>query len=199
MPKVLERCVEHVMDSGKSEDAAWPICIDRLRDKHPSVEKWVHRKKKKSALTNCLVAIANQLDQKGLFEEAAKIDSMIKNAGTWELPSEESQLKILSAFLSKLHRYEGDLLDPSTTLYNVLGDDNLFDNFLDIKKETFDKIRNTIIKYLESLVAQYRKDIRKSFKGDEPVLDKPKNWTSKLDVERLDEIINAYKKQVAQL
>lgn len=44
-PAILERCVRKVMADGKSKSSAYAICIESLRDKHPSVERWVHRKK----------------------------------------------------------------------------------------------------------------------------------------------------------
>ena len=33
MPEKLERCVDDLLDQGKSKDSAWPICVDSTGEK----------------------------------------------------------------------------------------------------------------------------------------------------------------------
>jgi len=169
MPEVLERCVKHVMDSGKSEDAAWPICINRLRDKYPSVEKWVHRKKKKSATRNHLIKIANQLDSKGLYEEANKIDRLVKRAGTWALPETVEQVDKLDMYLKLMTEGRVDLHDPGDVLMEILGDDMLFDDFLEIKDVALEDITDAILSRLEDIVNDYEDGLEE----DQPAANFP--------------------------
>jgi len=49
-PDILDRCVRKVLkqhegEAGFGKSNAYAICIDTLRDKYPSVEEWVHKKK----------------------------------------------------------------------------------------------------------------------------------------------------------
>lgn len=80
MPKKLTDCVKKVKEQGKNESEAWAICRESTGlDPHEGTMKNLTREQ-----VNSLVIMADKLDKEGLYQEASKIDSILREAGLWD-------------------------------------------------------------------------------------------------------------------
>lgn len=118
------------MDSGKDESSAWAICVD-------STGLSPHKKKHKANLNKeeiaDLVALADELDQNGLHQEAQAIDEFLGlqkkafDVGFWSVISAISGMvgvgaTTLANYLEKRHETKNELKGAYQELYDGMSE-----------------------------------------------------------------------------
>lgn len=127
-----------------------------------------------------ILARLNNRDNK--MRELEEFESWAEevNEGTWALPDSPDEQKRLNDILSKELIVGPDAVNATEQLYDLVGDDQLFDELQAIAKQTPDAdVRNVVIKRLQQLGRQVNEpEVAEDIDTDGIMMTRPSNMSS---------------------
>ena len=127
-----------------------------------------------------ILARLNNRDNK--MRELEEFESWAEevNEGTWALPDSPDEQKRLDDILSKELIVGPDAVNATEQLYDLVGDDQLFDELQAIAKQTPDAdVRNVVIKRLQQLGRQVNEpEVAEDIDTDGIMMTRPSNMSS---------------------
>jgi len=188
----------------RTEDAL-PL-LARLQQMAEEKEGWLKVNKEKQTDDGWIKAgieVPIELDEPDEMKEINEFEEWADNIveGTWAVPTNPKQLEALTQWLSKEQPVGIDAMNATESLYNIIGDDDLYDSLSELAEDYPDAdARPTVIHWIEKAVETMQfvnpnalKNLRTAIAN---VNDIPEGLDNELDADTKEDLTASVNKDI---